>query len=553
MTNGNTNSNSDGTEVEEGGGILGSLPPVALLAAGAVVLAALFLFASSSSSSSSSDSSSKKAPAAKASKSKPKSKAKSAAPAGGGGGANKGGKGKKKKSKAKAAPATAPIKTAPVPEPKAAEPEPKSEPKAVQFEEKPEPEPETEPETKPETKRKRKKKKNKPANNGGSSSAAAAPAAAAALAANTASTTGAGAGSGAGADTTASDEALAREMQQQFNAEAGSSSPTAVADDGWAVAGQAAKKKKKKKKKAAPKPAPEEAAPATAAVAAGTAAEEAPPAKAEASVSVQIDAKKAGIVIGPKGSTMQAIEAALDVKLDINAPARDDPKPSPFATVIITADEANTGGIARAKSAIKELCTKGYTAITEAPGFCEQYVSVHPRCLAEIVGPGGKNIKALQSGLDIKITIPKTEWNPRDPDPKIGNCRVGLAGNRENCIAGKKAIQELTRYHHTELTHPGWTHEEKEVPQDFFHCIIGRGGSEIKHIRGNFQAEVYLPNAESHSSNVVVVGTPENVKRAVAHIDNLVEREISNRERKFDDDDDVDDEAWTGEGDDSAW
>ena len=546
MTNGNTNSNSDGTEVEEGGGILGSLPPVALLAAGAVVLAALFLFASSSSS----DSSSKKAPAAKASKSKPKSKAKSAAPAGGGGGANKGGKGKKKKSKAKAAPATAPIKTAPEPEPKAAEPEPKSEPKAVQFEEKPEPEPE--PETKPETKRKRKKKKNKPANNGGSSSAAAAPAAAAALAENTASTTGAGAGSGAGADTTASDEALAREMQQQFNAEAGSSSPTAVADDGWAVAGQAAKKKKKKKK-AAPKPAPEEVAPATAAVAAGTAAEEAAPAKAEASVSVQIDAKKAGIVIGPKGSTMQAIEAALDVKLDINAPARDDPKPSPFATVIITADEANTGGIARAKSAIKELCTKGYTAITEAPGFCEQYVSVHPRCLAEIVGPGGKNIKALQSGLDIKITIPKTEWNPRDPDPKIGNCRVGLAGNRENCIAGKKAIQELTRYHHTELTHPGWTHEEKEVPQDFFHCIIGRGGSEIKHIRGNFQAEVYLPNAESHSSNVVVVGTPENVKRAVAHIDNLVEREISNRERKFDDDDDVDDEAWTGEGDDSAW
>ena len=133
--------------------------------------------------------------------------------------------------------------------------------------------------------------------------------------------------------------------------------------------------------------------------------------------------------------------------------------------------------------------------------------------------PGGKNIKALQSGLDIKITIPKTEWNPRDPDPKIGNCRVGLAGNRENCIAGKKAIQELTRYHHTELTHPGWTHIEKEVPQEFFHCIIGRGGSEIKHIRGNFKAEVYLPNADSYSSNVVVVGKQQDCDRAIAHID----------------------------------
>ena len=526
MTNGNTNTN-DGTEVEEGGGILGSLPPVAL-AAGAVVLAALFLFASSSSG---------KETKSSASKSKAKSsKGKSAAAGGGGGNSSKGGKGKKKKSKAKAAPAPAPVpaKTAP-------EPEPEPEPKAVKFEEKPEPEPELEAEAAPApaaaAKRKRKKKKNKqPANNGGSSAAAAAPAAAAALAENTTS---------AGADTTASDEALAREMQQQFNAEAGSSSPTAVADDGWAVAGQAAKKKKKKKKAAAPKPAPEEVA------AAAAAAEEAAPAKTETSVSVQIDAKKAGIVIGPKGATMQAIEAALDVKLDINAPARDDPKPSPTATVIITADEANTGGIARAKSAIKELCTKGYTAITEAPGFCEQYVSVHPRCLAEIVGPGGKNIKALQSGLDIKITIPKTEWNPRDPDPKIGNCRVGLAGNRENCIAGKKAIQELTRYHHTELTHPGWVHEEKEVPQEFFHCIIGRGGSEIKHIRGNFQAEVYLPNADSYSSNVVVVGKQQNVDRAIAHIDRLIERDTEQRERKYDDD--VDDEAWTGEGDDSAW
>ena len=45
---------------------------------------------------------------------------------------------------------------------------------------------------------------------------------------------------------------------------------------------------------------------------------------------------------------MQKIEAALDVKIDINAPARDDPNPSPTATVIITADEGNTGGIARA-------------------------------------------------------------------------------------------------------------------------------------------------------------------------------------------------------------
>ena len=295
-------------------------------------------------------------------------------------------------------------------------------------------------------------------------------------------------------------------------------------------------------------------------------------------------------VIGPKGSTMQKIEAALDVKIDINAPARDDPNPSPTATVIITADEGNTGGIARAKSAVKELCTKGYSPITEAPGFAEQYVSVHPKYLAEIVGKGGKNIKALQQALEIKITIPKTDYNPRDKQVgKVPNCRVGIAGPRENCVAGKKAIQELVRYHHTSITHPGWTHEEKDVPQvsvfgssstllflfadiyimssyntslpqylvsvqskEFFHCIIGRGGAEVKHIRGNFQVEVHLPSEDSYCDNVLVVGAKQaNVDRALAYIDTLIERDTEQRERKYDD---VDEEAWEGDaGDDSAW
>ena len=251
---------------------------------------------------------------------------------------------------------------------------------------------------------------------------------------------------------------------------------------------------------------------------------------------------------------MQKIEAALDVKIDINAPARDDPNPSPTATVIITADEGNTGGIARAKSAVKELCTKGYSPITEAPGFAEQYVSVHPKYLAEIVGKGGKNIKALQQALEIKISIPKTDYNPRDKQVgNVPNCRVGIAGPRECCVAGKKAIQELVRYHHTSVTHPGWTHEEKDVPQEFFHCIIGRGGAEVKHIRGNFQVEVHLPNEDSHCDNVLVVGAKQaNVDRALAHIDTLIERDTEQRERKYNDD--VDDEAWEGDaGDDSAW
>ena len=535
MSNNNSNEGEDG-------GILNSLlggdqTTVALAAAAGVAVLATALFLVSSSSSSSKDTKKKAPPPAAAAKAKAKSAAPASSAAAGGGGG--GGRNKGKKKKKSKAPKTA------EPEPKLElEPEPAAEPKA-----------EAAPPAATGGKAKRKrKKKNKPANNGGNSAGnTAAAAAAPAAAANTSAGTG-------GTDTT-DDAALAQEMQQQINAEAGASSPTASADDGWAVAGEAAKKKKKKAKKKKPAAAPkaEEVAPAAPAATGseankGATEAAAAPAKAQTSVTVQIDANKVGIVIGKNGSTMQKIEAALDVKIDINAPARDDPNPSPTATVIITADEGNTGGIARAKSAVKELCTKGYSPITEAPGFAEQYVSVHPKYLAEIVGKGGKNIKALQQALEIKISIPKTDYNPREKQVgKVPNCRVGIAGPRENCVAGKKAIQELVRYHHTSVTHPGWTHEEKDVPQEFFHCIIGRGGAEVKHIRGNFQVEVHLPNEDSHCDNVLVVGAKQaNVDRALAHIDTLIERDTEQRERKYNDD--VDDEAWEGDaGDDSAW
>jgi hypothetical protein len=46
-------------------------------------------------------------------------------------------------------------------------------------------------------------------------------------------------------------------------------------------------------------------------------------------------------------------------------------------------------------------------------------VTVHPRFLAEIVGAGGKTIKAIQSALDVKLTIPKTDWTPKTVQVRI--------------------------------------------------------------------------------------------------------------------------------------
>lgn len=185
--------------------------------------------------------------------------------------------------------------------------------------------------------------------------------------------------------------------------------PRIVIEEEWATIPKKSKKKKTVVKKQQDEPA---------------AAAKAPEAAPKASVTVTIDASRVGIIIGPKGATMNAIQEKTGTKLDVNAPKPDEKsggnnqfrpvvggKSKAKATVVIT--EGTTEGMKAAKKAILELADRGYAALLQAEGFGESSVAVHPRFLSEIVGTGGKIIKAIQSELDVKLTIPKTDWNPK--------------------------------------------------------------------------------------------------------------------------------------------
>ncbi|KAG7363875.1 KH domain containing protein [Nitzschia inconspicua] len=256
---------------------------------------------------------------------------------------------------------------------------------------------------------------------------------------------------------------------------------------------------------------------------------------------VSIDATKVGIIIGPKGSTMTAISAATGCKLDVDAPPKD-VKPNPRSTKLLQAtvviSQGTSENVAKAKRAVLELAANGYATLLQADTFGEQSLSVHPRVLSQIVGPGGRTIQAIQTSLNVKITIPKTDWKPNMP--QIGNippsCKVGIAGDdRANVKQAKQVLQYLLKYHHHEITHPGMIHQEVYVPQEFFHCVIGPRGSEIKHIRGNFKVDVYMPTSDGHSENVLVVGNPNNVEKAVRYIELLMERDTEQRAQKYSD------------------
>mmetsp|Transcript_18253 Transcript_18253/g.33066 ORF Transcript_18253/g.33066 Transcript_18253/m.33066 type:complete len:464 (+) Transcript_18253:66-1457(+) len=310
-----------------------------------------------------------------------------------------------------------------------------------------------------------------------------------------------------------------------------------VEEDGWETIPKKSKKKKFPKQQAAP-------GLANAAATNG------------ASLSVTIDASRIGIIIGPKGATMNAIQEKTGTKLDVNAPKLDDTKPSgnnqrsskkQTATVVITEGTSETRQLA--KTTILDLADRGYAALLQAEGFGESSVSVHPRFLSEIVGPGGKIIKAIQSNLDVKLTIPKTDWTPKTM--QIGNIapsvRVGIAGdNPQKVKTAKQVLRDLCDYHHHEVTHPGFCHKEIYVPHEFFHCVIGTRGSEIKHIRGNYRVDVYMPSEESWctTENVVCVGKPNDVKKAISYIELLMDRDSESREQKYSDELGGDSHGW---------
>lgn len=116
--------------------------------------------------------------------------------------------------------------------------------------------------------------------------------------------------------------------------------------------------------------------------------------------------------------------------------------------------------------------------------------------------------------------------------------RVGVAGDSPaNVRQAKQVIKDLCSYHHHAITHPGMVHEEVYVPEEFYHCVIGPRGSEIKHIRGNYRVDVHMPSHESWctTENVVCVGKPADVKKAVSYIQLLMDRNTEQRDQKYSD------------------
>jgi rRNA processing protein Krr1/Pno1 len=170
--------------------------------------------------------------------------------------------------------------------------------------------------------------------------------------------------------------------------------------------------------------------------------------------------------------------------------------------------------------AVKDMATKGYCSLLAGDNFSEGSISVHSTFLPELIGKGGSVLKTLQNHYNVKITVPQV---PRDSKME---CKVMVVGDKKDVKRAKECIKVLCKYHHTEITHPGMCHDEMELDQSVHGYVIGYKGSMIHHIQKNFKVAVHIPGPYSLHENVLVVGEPDDVRRAVTHISKEVEKAL---------------------------
>jgi len=220
---------------------------------------------------------------------------------------------------------------------------------------------------------------------------------------------------------------------------------------------------------------------------------------------VKVPEDKVGIVIGPKGSKINMIKEKTDVK-SINLEAN------------ILRIEGKPEAVALAQQAVQDLIDKGFTSLSYE-NFKSDVIKVPTNALPDLIGKEGAIIKKIKEETKCEISMPKTS-GPPGSGPK--RTMVTVAGKAENVEKTKEVINDIVMYYHHEITHPGHVHEELEIEEWNYRFIIGKAGSELRHIEKNYKVRVRIPRDETPNRNVVVVGEKRDVDRGVAYIYNAI-------------------------------
>ncbi|CAM9984961.1 unnamed protein product, partial [Choristocarpus tenellus] len=292
-----------------------------------------------------------------------------------------------------------------------------------------------------------------------------------------------------------------------------------------------------------------------------------------------------GVLIGPRGSSLKAMEQRTGAKIMIRGRGSqkeqnlNDPEANEDLHVVI---EGSDQAVASASSEI-ELIFKdpqqalvvkseqlknlgattgvtnggsyghpgsgiGYTSSGGADGGSsntEEYqveMGVPNKMVGLIIGRGGQNIQAMQR--DYQITIQITSQNDLPPGAEMRP--VKLKGNREAVETCRGQISQIVMNRERELAggHEGGTSgshygpsgngspdiqatNHLTIPDDKVGLVIGKGGGTIKGVQGRTGANIQIPpeadaNDRTKRTIAISASTKDAADRAMAEVQNIL-------------------------------
>jgi len=231
------------------------------------------------------------------------------------------------------------------------------------------------------------------------------------------------------------------------------------------------------------------------------------------SVTISVPEGKIGRIIGPKGANIAFIKEKTGIKsIDTQTDV----------CIIIGQPE----DVPKAEAAIKELIEKGYMSISY-DSFKADQITVPSTSIPNIIGKGGAIIQVIKKELHVEIDVEATPKYAEGAKREVTKVKVSIAGELENVEKAKECIQSIVQFSHHEITHPGFSHAELEVEEHKYRFIIGKGGSEMRHIQNSFHVQVTIPRDSDKDADkepkVVVVGETLAVEKAVRYITKVLE------------------------------
>lgn len=160
---------------------------------------------------------------------------------------------------------------------------------------------------------------------------------------------------------------------------------------------------------------------------------------------VQVEKKRHGNVIGPKGAFLKLIQERTGAK--ITMPKREG---GGLGVVI----EGSATEVAAAEIAIKEIAAKGYCSITHPETVSNTITLEDPGLVGRIAGPKGENLRKIQSGSGATLQL---------PDKKSAHAVITISGKPSEILNARVAIMDLINQGYSNYTHPGWAAEEFDL------------------------------------------------------------------------------------------